>query len=146
MGKIVLVSCVKKKRQRVKCKAKDLYISPLFKKSWEYANALGADKIYILSAKYYLLDPDTKIVAYNETLIGKPVAYRKKWAQQILSQLKARGHDLENDEFIFLAGKIYYEHLLPQIKNYITPFHDSCCHGIGDILRFLTKQLLNNKP
>ena len=34
MAKIVLISCVKKKQKGVEVPAKELYISPLFKKAW----------------------------------------------------------------------------------------------------------------
>lgn len=57
-----------------------LYISPLFRKAWTYAKTPTADRIYILSAKYRLLCPDDKITFYNETLLKKPVAECKKWA------------------------------------------------------------------
>ena len=41
---IVLISCVSKKLDKP-CKVKDLYVSALFKKSWEYANKINPDKI-----------------------------------------------------------------------------------------------------
>lgn len=53
MVKIVLISCVSKKLDH-KAKAKDLYTSPLFKYNLKYAEKIGADKIFILSAKYSL--------------------------------------------------------------------------------------------
>lgn len=47
MGKIVLISCVSMKRD-VSCKSKDMYISPLFIKSYNYAKSLNPDNIYII--------------------------------------------------------------------------------------------------
>ena len=45
MAKIVLISCVSKKRD-YSCKARDLYISELFKKSLDYAEkVVKADNI-----------------------------------------------------------------------------------------------------
>lgn len=55
MKRIVLISCVSKKRN-VKSKAKDLYKGPLFTNSLAYGQALKPDKIYILSAKHHLLN------------------------------------------------------------------------------------------
>lgn len=53
MGKvIVLVSCVSKKADTPQ-KAKDLYISDLFKKSLAYACSLEPDGIFILSALHH---------------------------------------------------------------------------------------------
>ena len=54
MVKTVLISCVSKKLDH-SAKARDMYISPLFKLSLKYAQKLNPDKIFILSAKYHLL-------------------------------------------------------------------------------------------
>ena len=67
MKKIVLISCVSQKRTQ-RSKAKDLYVSVLFKKNLAYARRLNPDAIYILSAKYCLLDLETEIDPYNLTL------------------------------------------------------------------------------
>ena len=67
MSKIILLSCVSQKKN-VKCKAKDLYVSSLFCKAYKYAQKLNPDKIYILSAKYHLLELDDEIEPYNLTL------------------------------------------------------------------------------
>jgi len=50
MKRIVLISCVSQKRS-CRSKAKDLYISALFKKNLAYAQRLNPDAIYILSAE-----------------------------------------------------------------------------------------------
>lgn len=52
MKKIVLLSCVKDKRNQ-RAKAGDMYISPLFTKSLNYAKQkLRPDKVFILSAPF----------------------------------------------------------------------------------------------
>lgn len=43
---IVFLSCTKSKNKG-EYKAKDLYSSPLFKKSYQYAKSLNPDNIYI---------------------------------------------------------------------------------------------------
>ena len=137
---IVLISCVSKKQSH-KCMAKDLYISSLFKKSWAYANKLNPDAIYILSAKHYLLHPETSIKPYEKTLNKCNVEKRKTWAQEVLKQMKAEGLDVENDKFIILAGKKYYQYLIDNkngIKNYTLPLQGK--GGIGCILKYLTEQ------
>jgi hypothetical protein len=63
MNKVVLISCASKKLPH-KAKAKDLYISPLFKKNLAFAHFLRADKIFILSAKYGLLSLEQVIELY----------------------------------------------------------------------------------
>jgi hypothetical protein len=55
MSAIVLLSCVKSKRGRP-CKAGEMYTSPLFQKMMAYAQSLNPQSIFILSAKYGLLE------------------------------------------------------------------------------------------
>lgn len=142
--KIILISCVSKKEhigEGEMIPAKKLYISNLFKKAWNYANKLNPNRIYILSAKYGLLSPEKKIEYYDETLLKYTAIEKKKWAENILFQLKSEGCNLENDEFILLAGKVYYKNLLGKngIKKYELPYNG--LKGIGFILNFLTKKL-----
>ena len=59
MKKIALIACVSKKLD-YKSKAKELYISPLFQKNMVYSKKIGVDKVYILLAKYGLLNLDDK--------------------------------------------------------------------------------------
>lgn len=137
---IVLISCVSKKQSH-KCMAKDLYISSLFKKLWAYANKLNPDAIYILSAEHYLLHPETPIESYEKTLNECNVAERKTWTEKVLKQMKEEGLDVENDKFIILAGKKYYQYLIDNkngIKNYTLPLQGK--GGIGCILKYLTEQ------
>ncbi len=67
MERIILISCVSQKLDK-SAKAKDLYISPLFKKKFSYAKSLNPDQIFILSAKYGLVKPDDKIAPYDVLL------------------------------------------------------------------------------
>jgi hypothetical protein len=134
MVKIVLIQCVKKKLNH-KATARDLYISPLFKLSLAYAKKLMPDNIYILSAKYYLLDLDREIEPYNVTLNHMPVDQVKKWAQEVLKQLQEQT-DLKQDHFIFLAGKRYRMYLTPYIASYEVPLNG---FKIGQQLQHLTK-------
>ena len=67
MATVVLISCVKKKLGYA-APAKDLYISPLFRLSWKYAQTRNPNKIFILSAKYHLLDPEKVVEPYDQTL------------------------------------------------------------------------------
>ena len=117
--KIVLISCVSKKL-RHPAKAKDIYISTLFKLNLRYATTIKADKIFILSAKYGLLELDKVIKPYNVTLNNMRAIDIKKWADSIIVQIDNRC-DLENDTFILLAGIKYRKYLLPYIKHYEIP-------------------------
>lgn len=119
MAKIILISCVKKKLNH-KAKAKELYISPLFKKEFEYAKLLNPDKIFILSAKYGLLELDNEIEPYDKTLNKMHSNEIRDWAKLVLNQLMSVS-DVNNDDFTFLAGNNYRKFLLPNIKNFHIP-------------------------
>lgn len=137
MAKIVLISCVSKKLNH-KTKAKDLYVSPLFKKEFEYAKLLNPDKIFILSAKYGLLNLDEEVEPYDKTLNKMNSKDIKEWANSVLTQLKEVSN-LNNDEFIFLAGNKYRKFLLPSInKKYIPMEHITLFYQQG----WLTKEIL----
>lgn len=138
MARIILISCVTKKLSS-KAKAKDLYISPLFKLSLKYAQSLNPDKIFILSAKYRLLGLEEEIEPYNKTLNTMPSKEVKEWASKIIKQLN-KIIDLDKDEIIFLAGERYRKHILPHISNYKIPLKGL---SIGKQLKYLKEKITN---
>ena len=131
MQKIVLIACASKKGNK-KAKAKDLYISALFKSSLSFAYKINADKIYILSALHHLLELEKEIEPYNVTLSILPksktnnsltvlsIEEKKEWGKTVLEQL-SKSHDLNNDLFIFLAGKDYISPISPSLTNWENP-------------------------
>jgi len=119
MAKIALISCVKRKLNH-RAKAEDIYNSPLFKMSMNYARSLNPDEIYILSAKYGLLDLEKKIEPYNLTLNKMPKKKREEWAEKVVRQLEDVT-DIQKDEFIFLASQRYREYIIHSVKNYSVP-------------------------
>lgn len=144
MRKIVLIACVSKKNN-FKTKAKDLYVSPLFKYSLAYSYSLNPNKIYILSALHHLLELETEIEPYNVTLSNIPKSKRKEglrvlnriekaeWGKTVVKMLSKHA-DLQNDQFIFLAGQEY----IKPIKPYLTNIDDRLKGmGIGERCSFL---------
>lgn len=148
MKKIVLIACVSKKRN-CKAKAKDIYISQLFKFSLAYAYSHHPDKIFILSALHHLLDLEKEIEPYNVTLSNIPKSKRKQglkvlnpvekieWGKQVIEML-SKVADLQNDQFIVLAGKEYIRPIEPDIKNL-----DDRLYGMNyfERLKYLQNQL-----
>ena len=119
MAVFALISCTKSKLDYA-CRAKDLYSkSNLFRHSYRYACTI-TDKIYILSAKHGLVDKNTIIEPYDETLLDKNAIEKEEWAKNVIESLAAVSA-LDNDEYLILAGKVYFEKLLPRIKNYRIP-------------------------
>lgn len=114
--KIVLISCSSKKRSS-RSQAKDLYVSTLFQFNLKYAYSLNPDFVYILSAKYGLLDLETEVEIYNLTLNNMTSNEIKEWALRVLNQLGEKT-DLLNDHFIFLAGNKYRKYLISSLKSY----------------------------
>lgn len=131
MKQIILIACVSKKGDK-KTKAKDLYISSLFKSSLAYAYKQNPDKIYILSALHHLLDLDKEIEPYNVTLsnVSKDkrkaglkilsTSEKKEWGKEVIKQL-AEKTDLKNDNFIILAGQEYIKPIINNISQFTNP-------------------------
>ena len=117
--RIVLISCVSKKLP-FRAKAKDLYVSTLFKLNLKYAKKLKPDAIYILSAKYGLLNLEQEIDPYEQTLNKMQASEIKQWANQVIEQLQ-KISPVNETEFIFLAGENYRKYLLPHLKNVQIP-------------------------
>ena len=130
MKTIILISCCKEKLL-TKSPAEQLYQSPRFKKSLEYAKLLGPDAIYILSAKHHVVELSQPLEWYDEKLQDKTLEDRQKWADKCLETLKTK-HDLKNDKFIIFAGFEYYHRLVGAkgICNYELPL-DGLTHGLS---------------
>lgn len=136
MQRIVLISCASKKLEHC-AKAKDMYISQLFKLNYQYAQLLKPDKVFILSAKYGLLDINTVIEPYNETLNKKSVKEIKEWSKNVIERLNQE-IDFERDEVIFMAGEKYRRFLVPLIKNCKIPLIGM---PIGKQLQYLKEKV-----
>ena len=119
MKKIVLISCVSKKLAHP-ASAEHLYTSALFRLNLFYTRKLGPDAIYILSAKYGLLELGEVIEPYDVTLKDMRSRQVEEWAAGVLDQLRDKA-DLARDHFVFLAGDKYRRHLIPHLASYEVP-------------------------
>ena len=109
---VVLVSCASRKLPAA-AEAKELYVSPLFKKARVYAEDKG-DVWFILSARHGLLAPDDRIEPYNQTLIGLRQKERQAWAEQVARDLRRRVPPAST--IIILAGNAYRTELIPLLE------------------------------
>lgn len=114
MYRVVLISCASKKLKH-RAKAREIYISTLFKFNLKYAEKLKVDAIYILSAKYGLITLDEEVNTYDLTLNTMSSSEIRLWAENVIEQIKAIT-PIDDTEFIFLAGNNYRKNLLPFIK------------------------------
>jgi hypothetical protein len=129
---IALISCGKSKLNRP-APAQQLYTGDLFQKSLAYARHRGADSIYILSAKYGLVELNQMIEPYEKTLNRMPSSEVRRWADEVLSELRLRT-DFARDKFIFLAGDKYRSLLIPHLARIEVPLLGL---GFGKQLKFL---------
>lgn len=136
--KIALIACSASKNKGVMPAWKLYDKSQLFKLSYRYAKK-RFDQVFIISAKYFLLDPKKVINDYNVSLNNMSFTERQDWAKTVFEQLKQ--HLLtDNIEIYFFAGNNYKEFLMDYLKNY--KIVDVFAHKpIGKILQYLT--LLN---
>lgn len=103
--RIALIACSKTK-QSGKHKAQELYTSLLFRLAWGYVSQ-HFDKIFILSAKYGLLDPEKYVKDYDLTLNTMSIDERRNWSARVAKQIRQEvGAD---DELHFFCGKRYRE-------------------------------------
>lgn len=140
MNTIVLLSCTKSKLDH-KSPAQELYsASPTFQKTLQYGKSLKPDKMYILSAKHYLVSLNKELSPYDKTLKEMPKEEKDKWGEIVIKQLKAQHINLEKDKFIFLTGVEYMKPLLPYIpnSNIITPLEGK---RMGERLQWLNNQI-----
>jgi len=135
MKRVVLVTCGAKKKPE-RSTARDLYIGPYYQACMEYAEALRPDHIFILSARYGLLDPDRKISPYDETLNGMGVRERRKWGRQVLEQIKKK-FGAGNVEYTILAGAPYWRYLVEELKDVRLPLKGK---RIGKQLQYLRRK------
>ena len=70
---IAIIGCSKSK-QNYSCRADEMYTGTIFKKSYDVAKQI-TNNIYILSAKYGLLRPDTVINTYDLALLSNVFDY-----------------------------------------------------------------------
>jgi len=134
MKTIVLISCVSKKLA-YSARARDIYVSPLFRLNLAYAESLTPDAIYVLSAKHGLLALEDKIAPYDLTLNTMSAGQIRAWAAGVVVQLAAVT-DLNRDRFVFLAGDKYRKYIAPHLAQFEVPMQGLT---IGRQLQFLSR-------
>jgi hypothetical protein len=103
--RIGLVGCVKTK-QFHRAAARDLYTSALFHGRRAHVEA-SCDCWFVLSAEHGLVDPDTELDPYDETLKEASRAARRAWSASVLAALSERLGDLRGHVFEIHAGSDY---------------------------------------
>jgi hypothetical protein len=147
MGKLILVSCSKKK-ENYKCNAKTMYSSALFKKSMGVAGRLCLldvknTIIMIISAKYGLVQPYQILEPYDMCLNKDNI---QCFQVVVKSQIALIECEFKINEILFLASKKYIDAVrgvLDKSKKYqLLDFFKG--QGIGQRLKYLNKFLGSN--
>jgi hypothetical protein len=99
---IGLVSCSQQKLSHP-APARELYCSPLFKQSLAYAEA-RCDRVYVLSAKYELVETDQVLEPYDQALSQRSKRERQAWGTRVADRIRSR-HQLS--PLMVLAGADY---------------------------------------
>lgn len=115
VSRVALISCSKTKRG-VPAKARDLYQGNLFKKSLQLAELERFPWIFVLSARFGLVELNSILPPYDETLLDKTREEIEKWSIGVVTDLKQRS--LGSAELHFFAGRVYYQFLPQGIPRY----------------------------
>jgi hypothetical protein len=134
---VYLVACVAAKLDHA-AEARELYISPWFRKARAYVEHTGSPWL-ILSAKHGLIDPGTVIEPYDATLGAMDAPARYLWGARVLDEL-ARVVDVAAP-LIVLAGRSYRDPLWPSIAARATAPMEGL--GIGEQLAWLSRATAN---
>lgn len=106
---LMLIGSVKGKLEWAsRVAAKNLYVSALWRCRRRYAEQSGVPW-YILSAKYGLVNPETRIAWYDVSLGDLPAAGRRAWSQQIVDTLAARYSSIDGMIVEIHAGMDYVD-------------------------------------
>ena len=138
MTNIALIGCTSQKKDTL-CKAEEMYSpSNYFNLRLEYARLLKIQYIYILSAKYGLIERDKMILPYNLNLKETSKEYKDKWNLSVFTSLNLK-HNINKDTFFLLCGKEYRDFLEKHLKYTINPIPKNC--RIGCQLKFYKEEI-----
>ncbi len=102
---VILVGCVKTKLAAPAC-ARDLYVSPLFRKERAYAERAGVPW-FILSAQHGLVAPEEVLEPYELRLSTTSRDYRHQWGRRVVRQLDDAIGPIEGRTIELHAGSAY---------------------------------------
>lgn len=137
---VVLVGCVKTKTS-VPAPARDLYISPLFRRRREWAEASGLPW-FVVSARWGLVAPDGLIAPYDLHLADTSRAYRTAWASWVTEQLEATGTTRRGGTVEIHAGSAYVEVLRPALERRgVALVNPVKAHSMGGTLAWYDAQV-----
>lgn len=106
---LILVGCAET-QARHSCRARDLFLSPLFTRRRRYAEQRGS-RWYIISAEHGLIGPDALIEPYETALPEQDDEYRRAWGHWVVTKLCRLEGDLRGRAVEIHAGDVYTDPL-----------------------------------
>lgn len=137
VNRIYLVQCSATKRAS-RSKARDLYSSPLFKKSFALSSSDPNGQTYILSALHGLVSPEADLDPYDVTLNTMNRLEKRAWGLMVAEQIERLCAD--PSEIVMLAGSAYADPLMPFLQSkFERVFRPMSGLGIGRRLSWLDR-------
>lgn len=141
--RIALIGCSAAKKD-YPCPANEMYQpSALFSKAWQYLVHEGYQEegaIFILSAKYGLLDPNRDIEPYDLSLQSFDAFQLKEWSKEVAEKLMKLDDPITQIDFY--CGRKYRKYVVPELEKWgikcTAPVGNL---GIGQQLKFYTDYL-----
>jgi hypothetical protein len=126
---VYLVGCGKSKLSRPAA-ARHLYTGTLFRRSLGYAEARAQEDggdVFILSARYGLLNPGQTVAPYDLALGSLPKRERAHWGERVVRQicdayLIGRPSELWRLRFCILAGAAYADAVVAALEVSTQPY------------------------
>jgi cytoplasmic iron level regulating protein YaaA (DUF328/UPF0246 family) len=138
--RIALIGCCADKASSVNpLPARQLYRSPLFRKSLAWVEQQGLEW-FVISAAYGLISRNEVLMPYDHTMRNKSPAERAAWEQRVAEQIDAWTIDDERVEIVLLAGEAYAG-WIPKVQAFATVEQPLKGMQIGQRLQFLTNEL-----
>lgn len=104
---VILIGCVKRKLP-TGAPARDLYVSPLFRKGRAYAEHSGVPW-FILSAQHGLVAPDDELEPYDLWLSATSWQYRREWGGGVVAALREALGSIAGLNIEVHAGSAYVD-------------------------------------
>jgi hypothetical protein len=144
-GRVALVACSATKA-KVQCAAREMYTSPLFRKSLAYALSIADGDTWIMSAEYGLIALDRVIHPYNRTLAGMGKEWVKMWGFRVVDELER--HYLGVLQLVLLGGEDYTRPVREAAvsRGWPQPIEPLRGMQIGERLSWLTKHAPTEDP
>ncbi|HPQ47399.1 MAG TPA: hypothetical protein PLP30_08535 [Clostridia bacterium] len=119
---VALLSCTKEKLNKRSSVIDMFSACREFKAAYSYAS-LVADRVFVLSSKYGLMECDDEIDPITENMALKPPYEKRLWAVNVIDKL-SRSCSPEEDEFLIFAGKEYFEYLTGELRKVRFPLEN----------------------